>query len=77
VDIKFSKRTYHDGKVFVVGDVLHQSNQNTPSVLIVKFVRLSRSCPVQVFGDAIMLPKPNGMQESQQWMLIHPEITCE
>ena len=44
---------------FVVDDVLHFSDDETPSVLIVKFVRLTRNCPDQIFSYAVVFPKPN------------------
>jgi hypothetical protein len=55
--------------------VLHFSDDETPSVLIVKLVRLTRNCPDHIFSYAVVFPKPNGMNDSQQRLLIHSVIT--
>jgi hypothetical protein len=41
--------------------VLHFSDNNSSGVLEIKLIRLTRNYPEQVFSDAVVLTKPNGV----------------
>jgi hypothetical protein len=54
--------------------MLHFSDNDTSSVLVVKFVRLVWNVSEYVFCKAVVLTKPKGVHDGQQRLFIYPAI---
>ena len=69
------KLTQHNGKIFIVGDVLELCDDDSSRLLKVKFVGEARHLANQFLGDAIVFSQPNRVQCRERSVLIQSVVS--
>ena len=69
------KLTQHNGKIFIVGDVLELCDDDSSRLLKVKFVGEARHLANQFLGDSIVFSQPNRVQCRERSVLIQSVVS--
>jgi hypothetical protein len=69
--------TDYDGQPFVVGNVLHLSNQNAPGLLVESLVIPKRVQVGELRHKSVVFTHENGVRDSQVGVFVRPRITCD
>ena len=62
----------HNWQEFVVGDMLHHGTDDFPRFLEKSVAIPRRIEPVQLQGDSVVFPHPDGVQGVQRWKQVEP-----
>ncbi len=67
----------YDGQPFVVGNVLHLSNENASGLLVETLVIPKRVQVGEFRRKSVVFTHENGVRDSQVGVFVRPRITCE